>query len=106
MEYRIEKDSMGEIKVPADKLWGAQTQRSFENFQIGTEKIPGELVTVFGVLKKAAALVNQELGLLDDVRADAIIRACDDLLADKLAGNFPLAVWQTGSGTQFNMNIN
>nr|WP_320145177.1 class II fumarate hydratase [uncultured Anaeromusa sp.] len=106
MEYRIEKDSIGEIKVPVDKLWGAQTQRSFENFRIGTEKIPLELVAVFGVLKRAAAAVNKELGLLDEVRADAIIAACDELLEGKLEGNFPLSVWQTGSGTQFNMNIN
>lgn len=106
MEYRIEKDSMGEIKVPVDKLWGAQTQRSYENFQIGIEKIPYELVRVFGILKKAAATVNQRLGVLDDQRAGAIIAACDELLAGKLDGNFPLSVWQTGSGTQFNMNVN
>lgn len=106
MEYRIEKDSMGEIKVPADKLWGAQTQRSFENFQIGTEKIPPEMVTVFTYLKKAAAMVNKDLAVLDADRADAIVAACDDILAGKLAGNFPLAVWMTGSGTQFNMNMN
>lgn len=106
MEYRVEKDSMGEVKVPADKLWGAQTQRSYENFQIGTEKMPEELVEVFGILKLAAARVNKELGVLDAVRADAIIAACQELLDGKLAGNFPLAVWQTGSGTQFNMNIN
>lgn len=106
MEYRIEKDSMGEIKVPVDKLWGAQTQRSYENFQIGIEKIPYELVQVFGILKKAAAIVNKKLGVLDIKRADAIIAACDELLAGKLDGNFPLSVWQTGSGTQFNMNIN
>jgi fumarate hydratase class II len=106
MEYRIEKDSMGEIKVPADKLWGAQTQRSFENFRIGTEKIPPEMVTVFAYLKKAAALVNQDLGVLDEERAQAIVAACDDVLAGRLDGNFPLAVWMTGSGTQFNMNIN
>lgn len=106
MEYRIEKDSMGEIKVPADKLWGAQTQRSFENFKIGTEKIPAEMVTVFAYLKKAAALVNKELGVVDADRADAIAQACDDILAGKLDGNFPLAVWMTGSGTQFNMNVN
>ncbi|MCI1750830.1 MAG: class II fumarate hydratase [Megasphaera cerevisiae] len=106
MEYRIEKDSMGEIKVPADKLWGAQTQRSYENFQIGTEKIPSELVTVFAYLKKAAALVNKELGVVDSQRADAIAAACDDILAGRLDGNFPLAVWMTGSGTQFNMNVN
>lgn len=106
MEYRIERDSMGEVKVPADKLWGAQTQRSFENFQIGTEKIPAELVTVFAYLKKTAALVNKELGAVDGDRADAIASACDDVLAGKLDGNFPLAVWMTGSGTQFNMNMN
>lgn len=106
MEYRIERDSMGEIKVPADKLWGAQTQRSFENFKIGTEKIPPEMVTVFAYLKKAAALTNKELGVVDGDRADAIVQACDDILAGKLDGNFPLAVWMTGSGTQFNMNVN
>lgn len=106
MEYRLEKDSMGEIKVPADKLWGAQTQRSYENFRIGIEKMPYELVRVFGTLKKAAALVNVKIGVLDHRRADAIIAACDELLAGKLDGNFPLSVWQTGSGTQFNMNIN
>ena len=106
MEYRIERDSMGEIKVPADKLWGAQTQRSFENFKIGTEKIPAEMVTVFAYLKKAAALTNKELGVVDADRADAIVAACDEILAGKLDGNFPLAVWMTGSGTQFNMNVN
>lgn len=106
MEYRIERDSMGEIRVPADKLWGAQTQRSFENFRIGTEKIPYAMVTVFAYLKKAAALVNKNLGVVDADRADAIVRACDDILAGKLDGNFPLAVWMTGSGTQFNMNVN
>ncbi len=106
MEYRIEKDSMGEIKVPADKLWGAQTERSLENFRIGTEKIPPEMVTVFAYLKKAAALTNKELGELTPDLADAIAAACDDVLAGKLDGNFPLAVWMTGSGTQFNMNMN
>lgn len=106
MEYRLEKDSLGEVKVPADKLWGAQTQRSFENFRIGTEQIPIEMVEVFGMLKRAAAVVNKDLGVLDSSKADAIIAACDELLAGKLAGNFPLSVWQTGSGTQFNMNIN
>jgi fumarate hydratase class II len=106
MKYRIEKDSLGEVKVPEDKLWGAQTQRSYENFKIGTEKIPAELVEIFGILKRAAATINKELGLLDESRADAIIAACDELLDHKLDGNFPLSVWQTGSGTQFNMNIN
>lgn len=106
MTYRIEKDSLGEVKVPADKLWGAQTQRSLENFRIGTEKIPPEMVPIFGYIKKAAALTNQELGVLDSERAHAIVRACDDILAGKLDGNFPLSVWMTGSGTQFNMNMN
>ncbi len=106
MKYRIEKDSMGEVKVPLDKLWGAQTQRSFENFRIGTEKMPEELVGVMGIIKRAAAEVNKELGVLPANIADAIIAACDELAEGKLAGNFPLSVWQTGSGTQFNMNIN
>lgn len=106
MEYRIEKDSMGEVKVPADKLWGAQTQRSFENFRIGTEKIPAEMVTVFAYLKKSAALVNEALGVLDKDRALAIVAACDEILDGKFSDNFPLAVWMTGSGTQFNMNMN
>lgn len=106
MEYRVEKDSLGEVRVPQDKLWGAQTQRSFENFKIGTEKIPPELVRVFSRLKRAAAKVNCELELMDTLRAEAIIQACDEIYAGKLAENFPLAVWQTGSGTQFNMNMN
>ncbi|AJQ28796.1 class II fumarate hydratase [Pelosinus fermentans] len=106
MEYRIEKDSMGEIHVPKDKLWGAQTQRSFENFRIGIEKIPYELVGVFATLKKAAAIVNHRLNILDEERTHAIVAACDEVLAGKLDGNFPLSVWQTGSGTQFNMNVN
>jgi fumarate hydratase class II len=106
LEYRIEKDSIGEIKVPVDKLWGAQTQRSYENFQIGTEKIPIELVRIFATLKWAAANVNKELELLDEVRADAIIKACNEIKEGKLDEHFPLAVWQTGSGTQFNMNVN
>ena len=104
MQYRVEKDSIGEIKVPADKLWGAQTQRSYQNFKIGTEKIPIELVRVFSRLKKAAARVNLDLKLIDKERAEAIMTACDEVHAGKLDDNFPLAVWQTGSGTQFNMN--
>ncbi len=106
MEFRIEHDSMGEMKVPADKYWGAQTQRSFENFPIGTEKMPEEIVRAFAVLKKAAALTNMKLGTLDAERAGAIAAAADEVLEGKLAGNFPLAVWQTGSGTQSNMNMN
>ena len=106
MEYRSEKDSIGEVQVPVDKLWGAQTQRSFENFKIGTEKIPVEMVQVFALLKHAAAVVNKDLNLIDEDRAGAIIKVCDEIAAGKLDGNFPLAVWQTGSGTQFNMNMN
>lgn len=106
MEYRIEKDSMGEVKVPADKLWGAQTERSYENFKIGTEKMPIELVRIFSRLKRAAAKVNLDLQLIDADRANAIMQACDEIHEGKLDGNFPEAVWQTGSGTQFNMNMN
>ncbi len=106
MNYRVEKDSIGEVRVEADKLWGPQTQRSFENFRIGTEKIPAEMVRVFAILKRSCAVANKELHEIDEERADAIIAACDDILAGKLDGNFPLAVWQTGSGTQFNMNMN
>ena len=104
--YRMERDSMGEIAVEADKLWGAQTQRSLENFKIGTEKMPPEIIRAFAVLKKAAALVNAELDCLDPVLADAIIAVCDEILEGKWDSQFPLAVWQTGSGTQTNMNVN
>ena len=104
--YRIEHDSMGEIRVEEEKLWGAQTQRSLENFRIGTEKMPLEIVYAFAVLKKAAALVNMELGQLDPVVADAMIAACDEIMDRKWDDQFPLAVWQTGSGTQSNMNVN
>lgn len=106
MEFRIEHDSMGEVQVPADKYWGAQTQRSFENFKIGIEKIPLEIIRAFAVLKKSAAMANHRLGKLDDRRLDLISRACDEILAGKLDEHFPLAVWQTGSGTQSNMNVN
>lgn len=104
--YRIEHDSMGEISVEEDKLWGAQTQRSLENFVIGDEKMPVEIIRAFAVLKKAAALVNLELGTLEPVIADAISAACDEILEGKWDDQFPLAVWQTGSGTQTNMNVN
>ena len=106
MDYRIEHDSMGEVKVPADRYWGAQTQRSFENFKIGTEKIPMEIIQAFAVLKKAAAMANNRLGKLDDRRSAIICQVCDEILEGKLDGHFPLAVWQTGSGTQSNMNVN
>ena len=97
---------MGEMEVPADRYWGAQTQRSYQNFQIGTEKMPEEIVRAFGILKKAAALANHRLGKLDDERLGLISRACDEVVAGKLDGHFPLVVWQTGSGTQSNMNVN
>ena len=103
---RIERDSMGEVRVPADRYWGAQTQRSYENFKIGTEKMPAEIIRAFAVLKKAAALANHRLGKLDGRRLDCIARACDEILAGELDGHFPLVVWQTGSGTQSNMNVN
>ncbi len=106
MDYRIEHDTMGEVRVPANRCWGAQTQRSHENFPIGTEKIPQEIIHAFAVLKKAAALANCKLGNLDARRANAIAAACDEILAGKLNDEFPLVVWQTGSGTQSNMNVN
>lgn len=106
MDFRVEHDSMGEVKVPADRYWGAQTQRSFENFQIGIEKIPMEVIGAFAVLKKAAAIANHRLGRLDERRSKVIAQVCDEILEGKLDGHFPLAVWQTGSGTQSNMNVN
>ncbi|MBR0600408.1 class II fumarate hydratase [Sinanaerobacter chloroacetimidivorans] len=104
--YRIEHDSMGEIAVEIDKLWGAQTQRSLENFEIGWERMPIEIIKAFAQLKKAAALVNVELGQLDGAYGDAITLACDEILEGKWDDQFPLVVWQTGSGTQTNMNVN
>lgn len=104
--YRIEHDSMGEIKVDAKRLWGAQTQRSLENFKIGTEKMPLEIIKAFAILKKASAMVNMELGLLDENLAEAMIIACNEILSGRWDTEFPLAVWQTGSGTQSNMNVN
>ncbi len=106
MNYRTEHDSMGEIRVPADKYWGAQTQRSFENFKIGTEKIPGEIIKAFSYLKQAAAIANFRLGRMGQKKKDLICAVCEEIREGKLEGNFPLAVWQTGSGTQSNMNVN
>ena len=106
MEYRIEKDSMGEMKVPSDRYWGAQTQRSLENFVIGWEKMPREIIRAFGILKKGAALANLKLGKLDERRCKAIQQACDEVINGCLDDHFPLVVWQTGSGTQSNMNVN
>ena len=106
--YRIERDSMGEMKVPADRYWGAQTQRSFENFPIGWEKMPEGIIKAFAQLKKAAAQANRELKpeKMTAEKCAAITAACDEISEDKLTGEFPLAVWQTGSGTQSNMNVN
>lgn len=107
MEHRIEKDTMGTIEVPADKYWGAQTQRSKMNFPIGEPaSMPKEIIEAFAYLKKAAALTNNELGVLPDNKTKLIAQACDDVLSGKLEGNFPLVIWQTGSGTQSNMNMN
>jgi len=106
MDYRIEKDTMGEVKVPSDKYWAAQTQRSIQNFEIGNEKMPIEVVYGFANLKKACALVNQELDRLDGAKTSAISQACESILSGELDDNFPLVVWQTGSGTQSNMNVN
>jgi len=106
MDYRIEKDTMGEISVEKDKYWAAQTQRSLENFKIGWEKMPLEVVRAFAILKRSVAVVNNKLGRLDEGIKDAIVQAADDVLDNKLADEFPLVVWQTGSGTQSNMNMN
>jgi fumarate hydratase class II len=106
MEYRIEHDSLGEVKVAADKLWGAQTQRSLENFKIGSEKIPMEVIYALVEIKRAAAASNHEVGLLDETVANGILLAADEVLEGKWDDQFPLSVWQTGSGTQSNMNVN
>jgi fumarate hydratase class II len=106
MDYRIEKDTMGEVRVPADKYWGAQTQRSKDNFKIGDGRMPMEIIKAFGYLKKAAAATNLELGVLPKEKADLIMQVCDEVIDGKLDDQFPLVVWQTGSGTQSNMNMN
>ena len=106
MEYRMEIDTIGEIQVPADKYYGAQTARSLMNFKIGDDRFPRELIRALGILKKAAALANQELGALTAEKADLIIQAADEVVEGKLDAHFPLVVWQTGSGTQTNMNAN
>ncbi|MFA7601457.1 MAG: class II fumarate hydratase [Novosphingobium sp.] len=105
-DTRTERDTMGPVEVPADRLWGAQTQRSLENFRIGEERMPRALIRALAVVKRAAAQVNRDLGLLDAGLADAIVRAADEIVAGRLDGEFPLVVWQTGSGTQSNMNLN
>jgi len=106
VNYRIETDSMGEMQVPADRYYGAQTARSLIHFKIGGERFPREMIWAFGILKKAAALVNKELGLLPAEKADLIVNAADEVIEGKLDDHFPLVVWQTGSGTQTNMNAN
>ncbi len=104
--YRIEHDTMGEVKVPTDKYWGAQTQRSKDNFRIGTEKMPLQSIYALTILKKAAAMANRDLGVLTEEKAEYIIKVCDEILSGKLDEHFPLSVWQTGSATQSNMNVN
>lgn len=106
MDYRIEKDTLGEVKVPADKWWGAQTERSRHNFMIGDEWMPHEIIYAFAMIKKSAAIVNRELGRLEPEKADVIIQAAEEVLDGVWDEHFPLLVWQTGSGTQTNMNVN
>ena len=106
MRYRIEKDTMGEIKVPSDKYYGAQTARSLKNFKIGNEHFSVELISALALIKKAAAVVNAQIGLLPKRKATLIVRAADEVIDGKFADHFPLVVWQTGSGTQTNMNVN
>src|ERR1700684_1188643 len=103
---RIESDSMGEIEVPADRYWGAQTQRSLVHFSIGNDRMPKRVYHAYGIVKKAAAQINAAAGRLAQWKADAIVRAADEAIAGKLDDHFPLYVWQTGSGTQSNMNVN
>src|SRR5712692_10507936 len=105
-DYRVEHDTFGDIRVPAEKLWGAQTQRSLENFRISGERMPVELIRALARIKRACAVVNAELNALPADKAKAIVAAADEVLAGKHDGEFPLVVWQTGSGTQTNMNMN
>jgi len=107
MDYRIEKDTMGQVQVPAHRYWGAQTERSRTNFKIGPEaSMPAEIIRGFAILKKAAAYANTDLGVLTQAKRDAIAAVCDEILAGGLSDEFPLVIWQTGSGTQSNMNVN
>ncbi|MGH7437193.1 MAG: lyase family protein, partial [Polyangiaceae bacterium] len=103
---RLESDSMGQIEVPSDRYWGAQTQRSLQNFKIGGHRFGRPVIRAFGIVKKAAALTNHDLGKLDATKTDLIARAADEVIEGKLDAHFPLVVWQTGSGTQSNMNAN
>ena len=107
MTFRIEHDTMGDVQVPAEKYWGAQTERSRNNFKIGPEaSMPKEIIEAFAYLKKAAAYANHDLGALSKEKRDAIAQVCDEILEGKLDDQFPLVIWQTGSGTQSNMNVN
>src|SRR5688572_6743613 len=107
MDFRTEKDTMGEVRVPSEKYWGAQTERSRNNFKIGEPaSMPKEIIEAFAYLKKAAAYTNCDLGVLPIEKRDAIAQVCDEILAGQLSDNFPLVIWQTGSGTQSNMNMN
>ena len=106
MDYRLEEDSLGEVKVPADKLYGAQTARAVENFPIGEEKMPMEIIRAYGIVKKAAVLANHEQGLISRAKRDYTLRAAEELIAGELDQHFPISLWQTGSGTQTNMNVN
>ncbi|MBQ7267878.1 MAG: class II fumarate hydratase, partial [Synergistaceae bacterium] len=106
MDYRTERDSMGEIRVPAWSYWGAQTQRSTENFPQDIDRMPMQIIRALAIVKKASANANFKAGRLDERRKDLIIEVCDEILAGKLDAHFPLVVWQTGSGTQTNMNVN
>src|ERR1700740_1295011 len=106
VKMRIESDSMGKIEVPSNVYWGAQTQRSLLHFNIGRDTMPPELIRAFGILKKACALVNEDLGKLSPEKANLIVQAADEVISGKLNDQFPLRIWQTGSGTQTNMNVN
>src|SRR5262245_39064852 len=105
-EFRVETDSLGEVRVESDKLWGAQTQRSLEHFSIGKDLIPREMITAYAIRKRAAAVANHAGGRLDENRFKLITKVCDEILAGQHHDMFPLHVWMTGSGTQFNMNVN
>ena len=106
MDYRIESDTMGEVKVPVNMYYGAQTARSLMNFKIGGERFPREIIRALGILKKAAVLTNNQLGMISDEKAELISKAADEVISGELDDHFPLVVWQTGSGTQTNMNTN
>src|SRR5215469_10279621 len=106
LQWRAETDSLGKVQVPADRLWGAQTQRSLEHFSIGHDLIPREMIDAYAILKRSAAVVNHGAGRLDDKAYGLIVKVCDEILAGQHRDMFPLHVWMTGSGTQFNMNVN